>query len=122
MPVVAAVAAMSTGTISGRNRIGMSRSRDLVFMEIVASNVPRAQMPTSASSTTARNRGRSPGVAMLHEEQRKDRHRDRLDDEQEDEVGGGLGEEDGYAINRAQQQPVEALLVLLLGERTVQTQ
>ena len=40
--------------------MGSSRSRDRVFMEMVASSVPSAQMPMSASSSTTRNGSRSP--------------------------------------------------------------
>ena len=61
-------------------------------------------------------------VAALDEEEREHRDGHRLDDQQEDQVPHGLREEDRDTVDRAEQQPVEAVLVLLLGEGTVESE
>ena len=89
-------------------------------MEMVASSVPSDADADVGEQQHDEERQQVAEVAALHEEQREHRHGDGLDDQQEDEVAGRLGEEDGHAVDRAEQQAVEAVLVLLLRERAVE--
>ena len=93
-----------------------------MFIEMVASSVPNGADTQVGEQQHEQKETEVGGVAALDEEEREDRHREGLDDEQEDEIAGRLGEEDRHAVDRAQQQPVETLLVLLLGERAVQAE
>ena len=112
----------SSGNMIGMNSTARMKSLPFVFTDIVASSVPTPAMPTEPPTSTS---GEHPDRVRryplaLQEQEREDRDGEHLDDEQEDEVADRLGEEDDRAVDRREQQRVEAALVLLVHERAVQ--
>ena len=110
---------MTTGSSSGSAISGTIRSRARVWMASAPTSVPTTAIPTSASSEHGEQLGqRLPGGGPSSSTA-KAGHRDELDGDEEARAARRLGDEQRRAVDRREQEAVEAALLVLGDEQAV---
>ena len=101
-----------TGIIKGNNTSGNSNSRALARRVIAAVIVPKTQKPTVPNKVTKKSCGSKFQAGKLNKIQNSGMTTS-LDQQHQNEIETGFGQEQRAAIERGEQQCIQAMIVAL---------